>query len=187
MNHRLLILLCVLSVGCNCSGDASFCVVESTTTALPTPKPSASPSPSASVSPSATPGTSGVAACTLPPTNPAVSLCNGPVPSVFEPQVAAAQAWVAANTGLVSSKTGKVVDEAAYTSALAQRLRETDSGVLGVPGIGFCAQSFNAVNGGPTDEVWLKTNQTMSHHFDVVQANGTVWLKTSATCGPSRF
>ena len=150
------------------------------------PAPGASPAPSASPStapsPSPTASASPGAACRLP----SMPDCGGPEgpPGVygccqdsregqFASQVdAAIERLRAERPDLFSGN--KVLDETAYVQGVARVLEQR---------FGLCARQ-----GGPTDEVAVKANNSYNEQYDILFSNGTVRTQgIVAACRPSRF
>lgn len=132
----------------------------------PTPRPSASPTVSATPGPTATPGSS---SCSLP-SQPDGSPCQAESPS-FLAQVEAAQAEVS-RTRPDLFDGNRVRSEDAYVQEVARVLRTR----------GLCA-----AQGGPKDEVAVKTNNNSNDQYDIVLGSGQVWTSYQVTCRPARF
>ena len=131
-----------------------------------TPPPTGSPSPTPSPVSTATPTT---ASCTLAPM-PEGSPCRAEAPS-FQAQVEAAQAEVLrARPDLFEG--GRVRSEDAYVQEVARVLRTR----------GLCA-----AQGGPKDEVAVKTTNDWNDQYDIVLGSGATWTSYQVTCRPSRF
>jgi len=69
------------------------------------------------------------------------------------------------------SPSGKVTSEQEYTDEVVRILRS----------YGVCATN------GLVDEVWVKKNNTQSHHFDIVTSELLVWRKFASKCTPAKF
>lgn len=137
-------------------------------TATPTATPNASPSTSPRPSPVPTAPPS-AAACTLP-AMPEGSPCRAEAPS-FQAQVEAAQADVL-RTRPDLFDAGRVRSEDAYVQEVARVLRTR----------GLCA-----AQGGPKDEVAVKTTNDWNDQYDIVLGNGQTWTSYQVTCRPARF
>jgi len=160
----------------------------------PTAEPSATPIPSPEISPTVAPSPTPkpVPTATAGPTpkptatvvvvhfecelEPSDGPCteNSPIASEFADVVEAGQAY-AAKKGLVVD--GKILDSAKYIDEVAKFVRSK----------GLCA--INGRLGGHTsdDEVWVKTSNDASEHFDIVTAESHPWLKYAARCAPAKF
>jgi len=135
-----------------------------TPTPIPSPRPSSSPtaSPVASASPAA-------GSCSLAPL-PDGSPCRAETPS-FQAQVEAAQAEVLRSRPDLFD-AGRVRNEDAYVQEVARVLRTR----------GLCA-----AQGGPKDEVAVKTNNDSNDQYDIVLGSGEPWTSYQVTCRPARF
>jgi hypothetical protein len=136
--------------------------------AAPTPTPAA-PAPTAT--PAATPAPSG--ACSLP-AMPDGSSCSEEHPH-FNDDVEAAVRQIREERPNLFKPDGKKVKEQFY-----------DDYVRGVADIlksyGYCA-----AQGGPDDEVAVKTKNDWNDQYDVLMGDGTSWVAYTVTCRPSRF
>lgn len=141
----------------------------STVVASPSPLPSAFPTPSAAATPTAAPSVSPMPQCSLPPSD---GKCedNPSATPIFIAAVRSAQFKVA-DGGVLEDKNGKVVNEGAYTQEVARLLRLA----------GYCSDSKLA------DEVWVKSSNEFSEHYDLVTRDGDVWLHFAARCSPAKF
>lgn len=137
-----------------------------TPTASPTPVPQPSSAPTASPAGSATP-TQG--SCSLSPM-PEGSPCREEKPS-FQAQVEAAQADVL-RTRPDLFDGGRVRSEDAYVQEVARVLRTR----------GLCA-----AQGGPKDEVAVKSTNEWNDQYDIVLGSGQPWTSYQVTCRPARF
>lgn len=138
----------------------------------PTPAPTASETPQ--VTPSALPEPSvapTVQVCDLPPSSAPQAACEiePGSESEFWESLSESQRLAEANGYSVG---GHVVSEAGYTSEVARMLRS----------MGLCA-----TNEGLPDEVWIKSSNEFSEHFDVVTSGGEVWQEYSARCSPAKW
>jgi len=141
---------------------------------LPSPAPTTTPPPNASptASPAATPVATAsptASSCTLT-AMPAGSPCRAESAS-FQGQVEAAQAEVARTRPDLFDGT-RVRSEDAYVQEVARILR----------GRGLCA-----AQGGPTDEVAVKTTNDWNDQYDIVLSSGETWTSYQVTCRPARF
>lgn len=137
----------------------------------PSPLPSAFPTPSTAATPiiSPTPVSTVFPQCVLPES--AGKCENNPsTVGIFSSTVYSAQQKVADGGGFVDSQ-GMVVNEGEYTQEVARQLRL----------IGYCSNSKLS------DEVWVKTTNDFSEHYDLVQGSGAVWLHFAARCAPAGF
>ena len=151
--------------------------------ALPSPQPGGSviigqpnPSPTATVPPASSPvpsptGTASPSAgsCSLA-SMPEGSPCRAEAPS-FQAQVEAAQADVL-RTRPDLFDAGRVRSEDTYVQEVARVLRTR----------GLCA-----AQGGPKDEVAVKTTNDWNDQYDIVLGSGQTWTSYQVTCRPSRF
>jgi hypothetical protein len=130
----------------------------------PTPPPTSSPvaSPSATASPS-------TGSCTLA-AMPEGSPCRAEAPS-FQTQVETAQADVL-RTRPDLFEGGRVRSEDAYVQEVARVLRTR----------GLCA-----AQGGPKDEIAVKTTNDWNDQYDIVLGSGQTWTSYQVTCRPARF
>ena len=135
-------------------------------TPSPSPTPGPTTSPSATPSPSASPGS---AACTLAPMLEG-SPCRAESPS-FQTQVEAAQADVLRSRPDLFD-AGRVRSEDAYVQEVARVLRTR----------GLCA-----AQGGPKDEVAVKSTNDFNDQYDIVLGSGQTWTSYQVTCRPARF
>ena len=145
---------------------------------LPSPTPGTTPTPGPTTSPTPTPTTSatpaptsspGAAACTLA-SLPDGSPCRAETPS-FQAQVESAQADVLrTRPDLFDGE--RVRSEDAYVQEVARVLRTR----------GLCA-----VQGGPKDEVAVKTSNDKNDQYDIVLGSGQPWTSYQVTCRPARF
>ena len=150
----------------------------------PQPSPSSSPSATPSTAPSPSPTTSapGGATCRLP----SMPDCGGPEgpPGVygccqsvdagqFAGQVdAAIERLRVERPDLFSGN--RVLDENAYVQGVARVLEQR---------FGLCARQ-----GGPSDEVGVKSNNSYNEQYDILFSNGTVRTQgIVVACRPSRF
>lgn len=132
----------------------------------PTPPPTSSPAPSAT--PAGTP-TPSAGSCSLTPM-PEGSPCREESPS-FQAQVEAAQADVL-RTRPDLFDAGRVRNEDAYVQEVARVLRTR----------GLCA-----AQGGPKDEVAVKSTNQWNDQYDIVLGSGEPWTSYQVTCRPARF
>ena len=132
----------------------------------PTPPPTSSPAPTAS--PVGTP-TPSAGSCSLAPM-PEGSPCREETPS-FLAQVEATQADVL-RTRPDLFEGGRVRSEDAYVQEVARVLRTR----------GLCA-----AQGGPKDEVAVKTTNDWNDQYDIVLGSGQTWTSYQVTCRPARF
>jgi len=96
--------------------------------------------------------------------------CSVETPS-FQAQVEAAQAEVFRTRPDLFS--GNLVrSEDAYVQEVARVLRTR----------GLCA-----AQGGPKDEVAVKTTNAWNDQYDIVLASGQTWTSYEVTCRPARF
>lgn len=96
--------------------------------------------------------------------------CSVETPS-FQAQVEAAQAEVFRNRPDLFA--GNVVrSEDAYVQEVARVLRTR----------GLCA-----AQGGPKDEVAVKTSNSWNDQYDIVLSSGLTWTSYAVTCRPARF
>ena len=130
----------------------------------PVPQPSSAPTASPIGSPTPNQGT-----CSLTPM-PEGSPCREETPS-FQAQVEAAQAEVL-RTRPDLFDAGRVRSEDAYVQEVARVLRTR----------GLCA-----VQGGPKDEVAVKSTNQWNDQYDIVLGNGQPWTSYQVTCRPARF
>ena len=135
----------------------------------PTPRPtgSATPTTSPTTSPTSTPASGNT--CSLAPM-PEGSPCRAEVPS-FQVQVETAQADVR-RTRPDLFDGDRVRSEDAYVQEVARVLRIR----------GLCASQ-----GGPKDEVAVKTSNDWNDQYDIVLASGLPWTSYQVTCRPARF
>jgi len=133
-------------------------------TPSPTPKPSTVPSPSPSGGATPNQGTCSLAAM------PEGSPCRAETPS-FQAQVEAAQAEVL-RTRPDLFDGGRVRSEDTYVQEVARVLRTH----------GLCA-----VQGGPKDEVAVKSTNDFNDQYDIVLGSGDPWTSYQVTCRPARF
>ena len=136
------------------------------TTPTPTPSPRPSSSPTASPVASASPA---AGSCSLAPM-PDGSPCRAEAP-IFQAQVEAAQAEVLRSRPDLFD-AGRVRNEDAYVQEVARVLR---------------ARGLCAAQGGPKDEVAVKTNNDSNDQYDIVLGNGEPWTSYQVTCRPARF
>jgi hypothetical protein len=134
----------------------------------PTPVPTASPvgSPASSPSPSASPNAGSCALAAMPEGSP----CRAESPS-FQTQVESAQADVLKNRPDLFD-AGRVRSEDTYVQEVARVLRTK----------GLCA-----AQGGPKDEVAVKTTNDFNDQYDIVLGSGQPWTSYQVTCRPARF
>ena len=135
-------------------------------TGSPTPAPTSSPAPTASPAGTSTPG---AGSCSLAPM-PEGSPCREETPS-FQAQVEAAQADVL-RTRPDLFEGGRVRSEDAYVQEVARVLRTR----------GLCA-----AQGGPKDEVAVKSTNNWNDQYDIVLGSGQTWTSYQVTCRPARF
>ena len=145
--------------------SASVVPIPNTTPTAP-PPPSSSPTPTGSVSPTPSPSSG---TCNLPPM-PEGAPCRAEAPS-FQAQVEAAQADVLRTRPDLFSG-GVVRSEDAYVQEVARILRTR----------GLCASQ-----GGPKDEVAVKTTNDWNDQYDIVLGSGQPWTSYQVTCRPARF
>lgn len=131
-----------------------------------TPTPTSSPAPSASPTGTSTPG---AGSCSLAPM-PEGAPCRAESPS-FQAQVEAAQADVL-RTRPDLFEGGRVRNEDAYVQEVARVLRTR----------GLCA-----AQGGPKDEVAVKSTNEWNDQYDIVLGSGEPWTSYQVTCRPARF
>jgi len=137
---------------------------------VPSPSPTVPPPPSASPTASAVPApTPSGGSCALPPM-PEGSPCRAETPS-FQVQVEAAQAEVL-RTRPDLFDGANVRSENAYVQEVARVLRTR----------GLCA-----AQGGPTDEIAVKTTNDWNDQYDIVLGSGQTWTGYQVTCRPARF
>ena len=136
-----------------------------TATVEPTPTPFATPSPAATPTPA-------VPQCLLLPSTG--TCAESPGAEKFRAELMVAQDQAELN-GFV--KDGLVVGEKAYTDEVARLLRLN----------GLCA--INGREGGHTgdDEVWLKSTNSASYHYDIVVRDGSPMTHFASLCKPARF
>lgn len=132
----------------------------------PTPPPTSSPAPTASPAGTATPS---AGSCSLTPM-PEGSPCREETPS-FQAQVEGAQAEVL-RTRPDLFEAGRVRNEDAYVQEVARVLRTR----------GLCA-----AQGGPKDEVAVKSTNQWNDQYDIVLGSGEPWTSYQVTCRPARF
>lgn len=137
-----------------------------TPTATPAGSPGASPSPTSSATPTSTPGSASCSLAAMPEGSP----CREESPS-FQAQVEAAQAEVA-RLRPDFFDGGRVRSEDAYVQEVARILRSR----------GLCASQ-----GGPKDEVAVKSTNDWNDQYDIVLSSGQPWTSYQVTCRPSRF
>ena len=130
----------------------------------PTPQPSSSPSPSPGAT--ATPSQGSCSLASMPEGSP----CRAESPS-FQTQVEAAQAEVL-RTRPDLFLGGRVRSEDAYVQEVARVLRTR----------GLCA-----AQGGPKDEVAVKSTNDWNDQYDIVLGSGDPWTSYQVTCRPARF
>lgn len=140
----------------------------STPTPTPTPaaSPGASPSPTSSATPSSSPNAGTCSLAAMPEGSP----CRAETPS-FLAQVEAAQAEVA-RTRPDFFDGDRVRSEDAYVQEVARILRSR----------GLCASQ-----GGPKDEVAVKSSNDWNDQYDIVLGSGQTWTSYQVTCRPARF
>ena len=134
------------------------------------PSPTPKPVPTATAIPTPKPTATVVVVhfvCELPPSDGDCT-DNPSTPSDFVSIVRDGQAE-AARKGL--SVGDKVLNEAAYVAFVAQFVQSK----------GLCASN------GLADEVWVKTNNDFSEHFDIVTSDLRPWTKYAARCAPAKF
>jgi hypothetical protein len=146
-------------------------------TATPTPNPTATPGPT----PAPTPTPAG-SSCRLPampecggPEGPAgvYGCCRNEGTRIFEAQVDLAIAVVQREQPQLFSGN-RVLDANAYVRGVAQVLEQR---------LSLCAKQ-----GGPEDEVAVKSSNSFSEQYDILFGNGTVRNQGYAvTCRPARF
>lgn len=147
----------------------------------PTPSPTAAPTAAPSPTPSPTP-TPGSSSCRLSPMpecgsaeGPAgvFGCCRAESTQQFADEVDAAIGIVQRERPQLFSGS-RVLNENAFVQAVAQTLEQR---------FGLCAKQ-----GGPADEVGVKSSNTFSEQYDIVFGNGTVRTGGYAvTCRPARF
>ena len=135
----------------------------------PQPQPSSSPGSSPTATPASTPPSPNSSSCSLS-SMPEGSPCREETPS-FQAQVESAQAEVQRNRPDLF-EGGRVRSEDAYVQEVARVLRTK----------GLCA-----AQGGPKDEVAVKTTNDWNDQYDIVLASGQTWTSYQVTCRPSRF
>ena len=135
-------------------------------TATPAASPGASPSPTGSATPSSSPGSASCSLAAMPEGSP----CREEAPT-FLAQVEAAQAEVA-RLRPDFFEGGRVRSEDAYVQEVARILRSR----------GLCASQ-----GGPKDEVAVKTSNDWNDQYDIVLGSGQTWNSYQVTCRPARF
>lgn len=162
MNKRNALILALLSTVA-CYGECDGGRLGTGPTPPPAPPPPviivASPTPAPSPSASATPNP---LVCGL---QPSVSVgCESASLPALEARVA----------GIQSTFSPIGMTEAAYVSALVQRLKAA----------GICAR-----NGAPlsSDKIEVKISNDWSEEYDVFLATGQPWLKYERTCRPANF
>ena len=89
----------------------------------------------------------------------------------FQAQVEAAQAEVA-RTRPDLLDGNRVRSEDGYVQEVARVLR---------------ARGLCAAQGGPKDEVAVKTSNDWNDQYDIVLSSGEVWTSYQVTCRPARF
>lgn len=141
---------------------------------VPTPRPTPTPSPGSSPSPAPNPtptpsSTPSANSCNLP-SRPDGSPCTPESPS-FQVQLEAAQAEVLRTRPDLFSG-GFVRSEDDYVQEVARVLRTK----------GLCA-----AQGGPRDEIAVKTTNDWNDQYDIVLSNGQPWTSYQVTCRPARF
>jgi len=132
----------------------------------PTPIPQATSSPSASPAASATPSQG---SCSLAPM-PDGAPCRAESPA-FLAQLETAQADVL-RTRPDLFDGGRVRSEDAYVQEVARLLRTR----------GLCA-----AQGGPKDEIAIKSTNDWNDQYDIVLGSGQPWTSYQVTCRPARF
>ena len=132
----------------------------------PTPTPQTTPGPSPSPGGTATPNPG---TCSLAPQSDG-SPCRAEAPA-FQAQVEAAQADVLKNRPDLF-EGGRVRNEDAYVQEVARVLRTR----------GLCA-----AQGGPKDEVAVKSTNEWNDQYDIVLGSGEPWTSYQVTCRPARF
>ena len=130
----------------------------------PTPQPPTAPSPTPGAT--ATPSQGSCSLASMPEGSP----CRAESPS-FQAQVEAAQAEVL-RTRPDLFDGGRVRSEDAYVQEVARVLRVR----------GLCA-----VQGGPKDEVAVKSTNDWNDQYDIVLGSGDPWTSYQVTCRPARF
>lgn len=142
-----------------------------TATPEPTPEPTASPTPTPGPLPS--PSVPVEIDC---PINPQAHECedrpDGPLPFREDIENAINKAMAA---GFVVN--GKIVDEKAYTDAVARFLRQ----------VGVCAINGSLAGFTGQDEIWLKDGSVSSIHVDIASAAGHPIVLYAAKCSPPAF
>jgi hypothetical protein len=147
----------------------------------PTAAATATPTPAPTVNPS-------VKSCSLPP-QPNCAADNGPYEygccteknienpdPAFLSAISEAQGYVAATRPeLFSGSKVKSGSERAYTLAVAKRVTEFN---------GICAASPSYI---PEDEITLKSRQDRGENYDILQGDGTTWIKYTSLCLPALF
>ena len=101
---------------------------------------------------------------------PEGSPCRAESPS-FQAQVESAQADVLKNRPDLFD-AGRVRSEDAYVQEVARVLRTR----------GLCA-----AQGGPKDEVAVKSTNDFNDQYDIVLGSGQTWTSYQVTCRPARF
>lgn len=145
-------------------GPVGSVVPVPSTSPTATPPPGSSPTPSPSGTATPNQGT-----CNLAPM-PEGSPCREESPR-FQTQVEAAQADVLRTRPDLFSG-GVVRSEDAYVQEVARVLRTR----------GLCA-----VQGGPKDEVAVKSTNDFNDQYDIVLGSGQPWTSYQVTCRPARF
>lgn len=134
--------------------------------ATPTPAPQPSSAPTASPAASSTPTQGSCSLAAMPDGSP----CRAEAPAFLD-QVEAAQAEVLRNRPDLFSG-GSVRNEDAYVQEVARVLRTK----------GLCA-----AQGGPKDEVAVKSTNEWNDQYDIVLGSGQPWTSYQVTCRPARF
>ena len=132
----------------------------------PTPVPQPSSAPTASPTGSGTPNQGTCSLATMPDGSP----CRAESPS-FQAQVEAAQAEVL-RTRPDLFDAGNVRSESSYVQEVARVLRTK----------GLCA-----AQGGPSDEIAVKSTNDWNDQYDIVLGSGQPWTSYQVTCRPARF
>jgi len=132
----------------------------------PTPAPQPTSAPTASPTGSATPNQGSCSLTAMPEGSP----CREEKAS-FQAQVEAAQADVL-RTRPDLFDAGRVRSEDAYVQEVARILRTR----------GLCA-----AQGGPKDEVAVKSTNEWNDQYDIVLGSGQPWTSYQVTCRPARF
>jgi hypothetical protein len=145
-------------------------VIIGTSSPTPAPGPSTSPSASPATSPTASPTNSPSAGSCSLAAMPEGSPCRAESPT-FQAQVEAAQADVL-RTRPDLFDGNRVRSEDAYVQEVARVLRTR----------GLCA-----AQGGPKDEIAVKTSNDWNDQYDIVLGSGQTWTSYQVTCRPSRF